>query len=235
MYAVPELDARTAEKESLIQTLLSRISSYCEEDKGLMISVFDIKKNIFLYCSNSYNHVLGYKIEDIINCDWNFWYNRIKPDEAQILKNKIKLIIKTPQALEQSDISSFSYHVKSAFNNYYFVSHKLALYHFNQQFLILSYLYDISQIERIEYFFGGGNQYSLSTGSATISISKREKEVLLLVAEGFSSKQIADELYISNHTAIKHRKNLIEKFKVKNTAQLIKEASRLLFFTDPVL
>ena len=47
-----------------------------------------------------------------------------------------------------------------------------------------------------------------------------------MVADGYSSKQIADKLFISNHTAISHRKNLIEKFKVKNTAQLIKRASR---------
>ncbi|RZV54531.1 MAG: LuxR family transcriptional regulator, partial [Flavobacteriaceae bacterium] len=39
-----------------------------------------------------------------------------------------------------------------------------------------------------------------------------------------SSKQIADILYISNHTAISHRKNLIEKFQVKNTAHLVKRA-----------
>jgi DNA-binding CsgD family transcriptional regulator len=48
----------------------------------------------------------------------------------------------------------------------------------------------------------------------------------LLITEGLSSKKIADELYISNYTAITHNKNLIEKFKVKNTAQLIREASK---------
>ncbi len=59
-------------------------------------------------------------------------------------------------------------------------------------------------------------------------ISSREKEVLHLIGEGYSSKQIADMLFISNHTAISHRKNLIEKFQVKNTAQLIKKASKVM-------
>lgn len=234
MYAVQELKFRTEEKENFIQTLLSGISSYCEEDKGLMINVYDIKKSIFLYCSDSYRNVLGYKIEDITGGGWEFWFGMIKPGEAQLLKNKINFLIHAPQPLKLSEIPSFNYHIRSAFDKYYLVSHKLTVYQFRKHFIILSYLYDISQIEKIEYFFGIKNQYPKSAGSTNISISEREKEVLLLIAEGFSSKQIADELYISNHTAIKHRKNLIEKFRVKNTAQLIKEASRLVFFTDPL-
>lgn len=57
-------------------------------------------------------------------------------------------------------------------------------------------------------------------------LSEREKEVLKFIAQGFSSKQLANELNISKHTAISHRKHLLEKFKVKNTAELIKEASK---------
>ena len=65
----------------------------------------------------------------------------------------------------------------------------------------------------------------LSLIKKEIAISRREHEVLKLIAQGLSTKQIADHLYISVHTAITHRKNLIEKFQVKNTAELIKEAA----------
>ena len=57
-------------------------------------------------------------------------------------------------------------------------------------------------------------------------ITERKKEVLQLVSSGFSDKQVADQLHISNYTAINHRKNLIHKFGAKNTAELIKEASK---------
>lgn len=60
------------------------------------------------------------------------------------------------------------------------------------------------------------------------SVSERELEVLRLLGSGFSSKEIADKLCISDHTAVSHRKNLIEKFRARNTAHLIREASRLL-------
>jgi DNA-binding CsgD family transcriptional regulator len=55
-------------------------------------------------------------------------------------------------------------------------------------------------------------------------ITSREKEVLQLLSDGDSSKIIADKLHISETTAITHRKNLIQKLQVKNTAHLIKIA-----------
>lgn len=55
-------------------------------------------------------------------------------------------------------------------------------------------------------------------------ISRREKEVLALVAEGYTSTQIADKLFISNHTVESHRKNLMEKFGASNMPVVIKLA-----------
>lgn len=66
----------------------------------------------------------------------------------------------------------------------------------------------------------------LSGTDAQPAITKREEEVLRLVADGLSNKQIADRLYISVHTAINHRKHLLEKFHVKNTAEMIREAAK---------
>lgn len=56
------------------------------------------------------------------------------------------------------------------------------------------------------------------------SLSKREMEVLKLIAEGFTNKEIAIKLFTSKRTIESHRKNLIEKTGAKNTASLIKFA-----------
>lgn len=58
-------------------------------------------------------------------------------------------------------------------------------------------------------------------------LTAREKEVLQLVAKGFSSKQIAYELSISKHTVESHRKNLLQKLKASNVAELIQKARSL--------
>ena len=54
------------------------------------------------------------------------------------------------------------------------------------------------------------------------SISNRELQVLHLVAYEHSTKEIAKELYISEHTVITHRKNLLLKMDAKNTAGLVR-------------
>ncbi len=55
-------------------------------------------------------------------------------------------------------------------------------------------------------------------------ITRREKEILLLIAEGLTNAEIAEKLYISTPTVNTHRKSLLEKFDVKNTALLIGKA-----------
>jgi DNA-binding NarL/FixJ family response regulator len=58
-------------------------------------------------------------------------------------------------------------------------------------------------------------------------LTRREKEVLRLVAEGLTSAEIGKILYISTTTVDTHRKHLLEKLKVNNTAILIKTATQL--------
>ncbi len=55
-------------------------------------------------------------------------------------------------------------------------------------------------------------------------LTTREKEILQLIADGLTNPQIAQQLFISLHTVDSHRKNLLAKFNVKNTASLIKLA-----------
>lgn len=57
-------------------------------------------------------------------------------------------------------------------------------------------------------------------------ISSREKEVLELIADGLTNPQIAAKLFISLHTVDSHRKNLLTKFGINNTASLIKLAAK---------
>lgn len=69
------------------------------------------------------------------------------------------------------------------------------------------------------------NKESVSkTKSFIPSLSGREKEILQLVSKGLTTDQIADKLCISHHTVLSHRKNLLLKFDVNNTASLVKKA-----------
>jgi DNA-binding NarL/FixJ family response regulator len=55
-------------------------------------------------------------------------------------------------------------------------------------------------------------------------ITRREKEILTLIAEGLTNPEIAEKLFVSSSTVDSHRKNLLAKLDVKNTAALVKFA-----------
>lgn len=63
-----------------------------------------------------------------------------------------------------------------------------------------------------------------ATASRGSILSKRELEVLALIAEGYTNAAIAEKLFTSKRTIETHRQNIIEKTQTKNTANLIKYA-----------
>ncbi|MCF8230441.1 MAG: response regulator transcription factor [Bacteroidales bacterium] len=88
----------------------------------------------------------------------------------------------------------------------------------------------------LQEVYKGGNYYSqelmqfftrrLTTGEEKspeeeLNITKREKEILQLMAEGMNNKEIADNLFVSERTIIGHKSNLLAKSGCKNTIGLL--------------
>jgi DNA-binding NarL/FixJ family response regulator len=53
-------------------------------------------------------------------------------------------------------------------------------------------------------------------------LTRREKEILEWISNGYTSQQIADELSVDVTTIVSHKKNMLAKYNVKNTAELVK-------------
>jgi DNA-binding NarL/FixJ family response regulator len=64
----------------------------------------------------------------------------------------------------------------------------------------------------------------LTTNGDLPFLTRREVEVLKLIADGLTNQEIAEKLFISTWTVDSHRKNLLLKFNAKNTALLVKTA-----------
>ncbi len=59
-----------------------------------------------------------------------------------------------------------------------------------------------------------------------ISLTNREVEVIKLIAEGYTTKQIAQKLFLSFHTIVTHRKNIFRKLQVRSSSELVLYAIR---------
>ena len=58
------------------------------------------------------------------------------------------------------------------------------------------------------------------------TLTRREKEILQMIAAGMTTNEIATKVFISPYTVDTHRKNLLTKFEVNNTALLITTAAK---------
>lgn len=55
----------------------------------------------------------------------------------------------------------------------------------------------------------------------SFKMSPREKEIIELIAKGYSNKEIASKLFLSPSTIDSHRRNIMKRFKAKNSVELI--------------
>lgn len=83
----------------------------------------------------------------------------------------------------------------------------------------------ISEIMNGESYFSEEveNLLNVKTKNAPL-ITRREKEVLELIAQGMTNPEIAEKIFVSSSTVDTHRKNLILKLEAKNTADLVRLA-----------
>ena len=89
-------------------------------------------------------------------------------------------------------------------------------------------------LEAIETLYRTGRYHSPETMNIVMdllkedtlptAISPREKEVIQLIADGNTTHEIAEKLYLSKYTVESHRKNILLKLDLKNSAALVKYA-----------
>lgn len=214
-------------EERILFSKFLKIQNTCEQLKNTMIGIYLIKEDRFMYCNQVFENMFGYRAQCLVQGGWKFWYSLIKNPHAEEVKFKVIDFFKNSTVKNELTLK---YPIRDSTGNEKFIQHELFHYNYRKKSFTLNYCFDISEKKEIENCLTHqlGYKSLQRNNSICIPISLREKEVLKLIADGYSSKQIADKLCISNHTAISHRKSLIQKFEVKNTAQLIKQASKVM-------
>jgi DNA-binding CsgD family transcriptional regulator len=97
--------------------------------------------------------------------------------------------------------------------------------------LFMSYIHDISHLKKNNtanlVITSPGRvcmwnyNFERKTLDATPSLSRQEKNILVFLSKGKSSKEIADELFISSLTVDTHRRNLLKKTNCIDTTAMI--------------
>jgi PAS domain S-box-containing protein len=210
-------------------------------------------KYAILYVSPRFKSITGYACEKFLTEGAPFWFSVIHPADMQavvgsITKAQHELLTTNPRPATPLRLE---YRITRQDGGVVWIREfkQIVSYRDGRKDHILGCLHDITAEKAAEQgavetllkrdraanaLLNAAVSYQLSetaergkAGSpASNTISAREKQVLRLVAAGYSSKLIAAELAISENTVETHRRHLLEKFEVNNSTALVKEAHR---------
>lgn len=212
-----------------------------------------LAKPSILYASPKFDDITGYPREKFVNEGLTFWFSVIHPADMQgvvasITKAQHELMTVNPRPTAPLKLE---YRITRPDGRIVWIREfkQIVSYTDGKKDHVLGCLHDITA-EKMEeqsavqtllkrdkachglldiavsHQLDDTPERGKAGASITGRVSSREKEVLQLVARGFSSKQIAAELAISENTVETHRRHLLKKFKVNNSTALVKEAHR---------
>jgi len=233
-------DSDIAVSASMLQSQIdaySRLFSVFQAGNYYYI-ILNMYKSELEYVDQNITHVLGY-VPDEFNIA--FLMDNIHPDDKAYFLNFEHRVVEFFKALPFEKISKYKVQydirVKTKGNNYVRLLHQAVQIDYDEKnyYRTLSLHTDITHIkqdgvpcfsligldgEPSYYNIQDANEFNKSYDRFT----KREREILKRIVEGKSSKDIADELYISPHTVNIHRKNILKKANAKTPLELVKLA-----------
>ncbi|WP_168797628.1 helix-turn-helix transcriptional regulator [Neolewinella litorea] len=211
--------------------LLSQSSIYCYS--------VDYQTNRFRYVSPGIYRLLGYDRDS-----WQFSgpleaFRQVHPDDRDCVHriySEINRELLRHDPAVRGDLSFvFTCRMKTRAGDFIHLSHHLSfpnLDHRGRPLADFTLVSDITALKvpqhcqlQIHYPTPTGNlickTLSVTCTPAATELTRREIEILKLVAQGLDSQAIARQLFISYHTVCTHRKNLLRKAGVKSPVELV--------------
>lgn len=212
--------------------------------------ILDYTIKSYLSISNTVQQVVHYDPCAFLEGGIDFLIDIYQPDDFNIYNESVFKIntefLQSVPVSEHSDhVFSYNFRARTAKGEWvhllqkctYITSKKtgLPLYSLGTVYDISNYKQDTVMFHQIEKYKSGVNREILREQKVhnyfypqkeDQLLTKREKEILLQMADGLSSKEISDRYFISEHTVVAHRKRMLKKTNTKNMAQLIAYAIR---------
>lgn len=203
--------------------------------------IMDMRTSDYLYVSKNCIQVLGYEAEEIREKGMNFALSLIHPDDIKEYMNSTRIVweflLALPPAQRKNYKTSADFRVKTKTGSHRRVLQQnttLQTDKLGNIVLLLIVLTDISHLKKetgmtaaiISTESGGYLVWDAADTQlkSQVAFGRREREIIKLLAEGFSSRQIAARLNLSKHTINTHRRNMLEKTNLSNARALVKFA-----------
>ena len=211
------------------------------------IYLLDYTTGKYLLVSDSVKTIMGYKTEDFLKGGLDFLLDKYHKKHLQLLNDEIfpdrlQILKQIPYQEHRNYIFTHNYPFKNRNGEYICLLQRNTILKSDNQgnpLITLGVATNITHskneipvVQVVEKINSRNNLYDTETifkksyfpDPEARMFTKREKEILPYLASGLSSKEIANKLYLSEHTVINHRRNMMMKTASNNVTQLISYA-----------
>ncbi len=203
--------------------------------------VFNIRDVVFDFMSDEMPALMGYSKEEYTV---PLVLSLIHPDDQPYFLNFENKVVEfytglTPEQIPNYKVS-YDYRIQKKDGSYIRVLQQVITIHFDKEGRLIRTLgvhTDISHLKphgtpKLSFIGVNGepSYYNVDVKElfkvSAFRITQREREILCLMVNGYSSADISERLNISKQTVDTHRKNIMKKSETNNTAELISKAIR---------
>ena len=226
-------------QSSMLQTLNHRSRE--------VIIISDLKSMTNLFCTKNIEKIIGWKQKNVVDGGWAFMMSLTHPDDTALVVETFVAgleLRKKEKYIYDNIPTVYSNRIRHKNGEWIWIkSESLILERDNDgdaQILITfiqntsfeknntgtsnnSTVTEILEEQKLANHEKTNNQ----SGTSSVHLSHREKEVLELIKKGLSTKEIADVLDLKITTINTYRKNLMDKMKVKNSAELVARSNQI--------
>jgi DNA-binding CsgD family transcriptional regulator len=230
--------------------LLERLDAV--EDSSVVL--YDLYQRKYVFLTPSFKFLLGYDREEALGQGPEYFYRRMPEDDLEVVLDTVSrtlrfLYLQSPEERQDYKLG-FDFRIRRADGRLVRLLQQVVVLEQDARgniWLVLavndllpggseeeptrrslrhlrngkSYLFVPGEAEE-----GGGTE-AASAGPGRPELTKREIEVLGLVAVGLASREIADRLYISAATVNNHRQRILSKTGARNSSEAVRYATRL--------
>ena len=212
-----------------------------------MIYLLDYTTGKYIFVSNQCRAMVGFSSDKMIDGGVEFVMDQYHPADLklfneQIFSDRLSILRTIPTEQQKDYIFSYNYRIRNNKGEYVNLLQRNSFIQSDAKgnpLLSLGVITNIHHFNEVSPVVQVVEKYNKETNVVDTVVknsyflkeegkvfSKREREILFYLAEGLTSKKIADKLFISEYTVINHKRNMHHKSNTTNTVALVTYAFR---------
>lgn len=233
------MDQRNGKEEEID---LKEIIPVIDLNSSVVTTIYNHASLKYEYFSPSIKNMLGFDHTEFMEGGLKFAMSRVLPEHNKLFnKNIIPIMVKyyLKYAIKRKVLDlkfSYTFKIQKKDGEYIWALHHMSALkttRWGTPKYTLIFISDITELKRdenVDIVISLKNEEGLykpiytrtyNGFASNFKFSPRELEILILLARGKTSRDIAKDLNLSTHTIYTHRKNMLEKSKMKNTSELV--------------